>query len=101
VTAALDPNAVRYVLRDYRMVRAAGRHSPYYAAREVRHLFARYLADQVLSGTVSYFAVDSYRAARAVAEATNTRAGLMSGRKFSQMTRREQYWQTGRLAGAR
>jgi hypothetical protein len=50
---------------------------------------------------VSYFAVDSYRAARAVAEATNTRAGLMSGRKFSQMTRREQYWQTGRLAGAR
>lgn len=97
--ARLAREAVRYVLADYR--RARRREDPYRAAKAVRDGLARYLADRVADGEDIEWGLTGYRAARRVYDEVCRRADVGgSGRKFVDLSRREQFWQTGQIAGA-
>lgn len=95
----IKAEAVAQALRDYRLAR--GRRTPLDAAAAGRDGAAVHLANHAVDGQVTPFALEFYRTARGIYREVCRRAdiGSGSGRKFNELTRTEQFWSTGDLAG--
>lgn len=89
--------AISAVLQEYRRRRTHGMR-PYTASTEVVDATARYLADIVVDdGPHLDLAKIRYRAARAFHKELLRRMAMGDGRDFRQLTRTEQFWNTGEV----
>lgn len=94
----VEERAHRNALATYRADRR--RHSPFDVAYDQLNGSARYLAVDVIDGKDAEWAAQLYRTSRAIYEEVCRRAAI-GGARLPDKTRTQQYWSTGRLAGAR